>query len=568
MIIPEGTKPITDLAKRLVDICRVSVGQRGSSYQSYGQWVETGRASGNLALANLLYSHVDRLSSYLFSAVDLRFAIDFERLYGQDVLDKGSVVARVLSKEWQRRNIDITFGAGVKQSLIYGSCLLKQVGNDRGRDDDDKKFSLSPRLVMPWQFGVYNETVNNIHDQEALCETIYLSEPEVWRRIAHLDDADKLLKRIKGASTPNGNGMPTSYMHQVLSTAVLDTSLSNATTPQPGGIVQLTNSPNTMPMSAAVDIPTYQMHEIWVKDDSRKGDYVTIQLVEPDILIAPRMKRANLFCPDVQPYTLIQPNFTANYFWGRSEITDLQMLQNFFTQSLDDIKRLLGNQFDKLLAFIGGNGITDETYGEFRTSGYINMEPGSSVSDLTPKIPDKALEILTMTEQLMEKIGGFTPTTSGRGEQGVRAGVHAETLVKTSSPRLRDRALLVERQCASAGDQTMWYLEAKESSAFWTKADDPSGESDFLLSQIPDDRSVEVDSHSTSPIFQEDHREMVAFLLKAEIIDKEDALEMLPIPNRDRLLAKLRQREKDKAKVIAEHPELLAQRPKAVGGHR
>ena len=47
-----------------------------------------------------------------------------------------------------------------------------------------------------------------------------------------LPDAEKLYKTILGASTQSESaGQPTSFMHQVLSTAVLNTSLQNATQP-------------------------------------------------------------------------------------------------------------------------------------------------------------------------------------------------------------------------------------------------------------------------------------------------------------------------------------------------
>ena len=51
--------------------------------------------------------------------------------------------------------------------------------------------------------------------------------------------------------------------------------------------------------------------------------------------------------------------------------------------------------------------------------------------------------MLDMIIRMFEMIGGFDNILSGRGESGVRAGVHANTMLKTASPRLRDRSLLV-----------------------------------------------------------------------------------------------------------------------------
>lgn len=549
MIIPSGLRELTAFALHLIEICKVSQGTRGAVYRTYGQWIETGRPAGDPALANMLYSHIDRLSSHLFSPTDLIFSIDMETPTGEAVQAMNDMGAKILTRTWERRNIDTVFGEGVKSSLSYGACLLKQLVSG-----DDGKPVVKARLVMPWNFGVYNEAVNDLDDQEAVCETVYLTEPEVWRRVAHLPDAEKLYKRILGtAAKSEGAGTPTSFSHQVLSTAVLGTSLQSNTQPKPGGIVQLNNDPSYASMGPEVGAEIFPMHELYVKDDL-KDDYVTIQLIEPDVLIAPRLKRANLFCPDHVPYTLIQPNRVANYFWGRSETADLMMLQDALTTNLDDFKRLMGVQYDKLIGF-SGDTISDENYETFRSAGYVNLGPNGQATDLTPKMPEQGIPFIKLILELMDMVSGFSNILSGRGEQGVRAGVHADTLLKTASPRLRDRALLIERQCADAGDKTLSVLEAKDGRTYWSNPKDET--STFLLSQLPEDRRVAVDSHSTSPIYHDDHQTLVAFGLKNGLIDGEDAIEMLRFPNRDKLKLKFLAREKAKADYIQAHPEAL-----------
>ncbi len=74
MQIPKDSKQFLRFALDLVEICKVSQGQRSAVYRTYGQWIETGRAAGGLALANLLYSHICRLSSHLYSPGGLKFS--------------------------------------------------------------------------------------------------------------------------------------------------------------------------------------------------------------------------------------------------------------------------------------------------------------------------------------------------------------------------------------------------------------------------------------------------------------------------------------------------------------
>lgn len=568
MRLPTKHADLVDAAKNIVETCRVSAGQRAAAYRQYGQWIETGRQAGGLALANLLYSHEERLSAHLFSPSDLRFNMDFENHYDGDMLKKAKVAAGVISREWERRGIDMLFGQGVRIALDYGSAILKQMGGLL----PDGRVEVHGRLVMPWCFGVYNEGINALADQEACCETVYINKHEAWRRIRHLPDADKLYKTILGASSKAENASaPSSFMHQVLSTAVLNTSLQNNTQPQPGGIVQLSNDPNFATLGPTVGVDLIPMHEIYVRDDERDDDYTTMQLIEPGILVAPRLKRVNLFCPDTLPYTLIQPNTQTGYFWGRSEIVDLMQLQDSLTTTLDDLKKIIGKNYDKLLVFPGFDGLTDEVYDQFHSQGHLGLPQGASVTDVTPQIPQGALDYIKLLLGLMDQVSGFSNILSGQGESGVRAGTHAETLLKTASPRLRDRSLLVERQCASAADNTLAYLEAKDAKIYWVEPD-ANRESDFLLSQLPEDRRITVDSHSSSPIYQDNHQQLVAWGLKSGVIGPEDAIEDLPFSNKDRKLLALKAREEAKQKLIQEHPELLtggkaAQKGlKAVGG--
>ena len=558
MILPTNKKELLKFAQDLVEICKSSQGPRAAAYRQYAQWVETGRAVGGLALANMLYSHVDRLHSHLFSPTDLRFTLDFENHYPQTILSQAAMASKVLTREWERRNIDSVFALGVREALVYGCCPIKQLASG----DGDGNVELSARLVMPWHFGVYNESVNELLDQECVVETVFLTQAEVWRRVKDLPDAEGLFKRIISNADRNegSSGNVTSFFHQVLSTAVLDTSGMSNLQDTPGGLVQLTSNPNFAQTGPQVAADLYPMHELWVKDDDL-NDWVTIQYAEPGILIAPQFARKNLLVPGVMPYGVVRPNEVANYFWGRSELVDLMMLQNNLTVTMDDVKRLIGQQVDKLLVF-SGDGISDETYGQFRNAGWMNVGPGGSVNDVTPALPEAIFTYINLLQSLMEKIGGFSNILSGQGESGVRAGNHADMLLKTASPRLRDRALMVERQCASFADVTLSILEAKDAKAYWTEEDsEETGE--FLLSLLPNDRRVTVDSHSSSPIYEDDNKELLFAGFKAGYIDGETMIEDLPYQHKDIKIQRYRKiqqaREADKQKQ-----EQLAQEQVAV----
>lgn len=569
MILPDNAAQLVPFALARIEDCRVSQAMRASAYRQYGQWIETGRAAGGLALCNVLYGHEDRLASHLFSPSELRFAITYASRQTKEWLEKGAVAARFISDEWEAKDIDLLFGHGVKEALDYGWCGVKQLA---GRGDDGSFLFNGARLVMPWNFGVYNEGLNSLDDQECFVETMWMNKHEVWRRIRHLPQAEKLYQRILGNATKeSGVGTPSSFMHQVLSTAVLDTSLQNLTHPQPGGIVQLSNNANFSTLGPQVAAELYPMHELWVRNDARANGFTTICIFEPDILICPteNMPRINLFIErnkpgqngqmqtsDDHPFNSIFANYVPGYFWGRSEIVDLMELQAWLTEHLDDTKRLMGQQIDKLLFFVSQDGITDEIYGQFRQSGYGSLAPGSDIKDMTPRLPEQLIPLIGQILMLMDRTSGFPPIMSGQGEPGVRAGVHADTLMKTASPRLRDRSLLVERLCASAASTTLAVLRAKEAKALWTVAENE--DSEFLLEQLPGDARVTVDSHSSSPIYHDDNAQLLAWGVKAGIITPESAIEQLPFSHRDILIQRLKEKEAAQQKMMQEHPEFFA----------
>jgi hypothetical protein len=528
LLLPDDNKKLLDWLLSTIEKATSSMAQRAAVARGLKTWIYTGSPDGNEAILNRLLHHQDRLASYLYSPVDLRFHIDFTHIYPKNVLDHAEVSSRILTREWERRDIDTQFGHGVLEALNYGTCIPKLLETHGG---------LQCKLVMPWQFAVSDETKVGLgsEEQEWLLECNYISKQALWRRVSHLPDAVKLFKRALNSAKKRSDGDGESYFHSVLlagTPPVVKTDPPFAS--QPGGMVQAAASGIGGGIQPEVSEELIPIYEIWVVDDE-KQDYTTLQVIEPDILIT-RFKRTNFFVPEYHPYGMIQPNYMHGNFWGRSEIADLMKLQHLLRDRLDDIKRMMALQYDRRYKFIGGTGPTDEDFDQMKMSGFLAANTGEDWEDITPEMPKEAFTEISEIMSLMDEVSGFQNILSGQGEPGVRAGNHAQTLLKTAAPRLRDRALLVERQCADLADKSLEAMTAKEagSKAYWTRGDD-----EFLLAQLPEDRRVTVDSHSSSPIYEEDHKDMVAFLLKTGVIDGEDAINLLSnLPRKDILVDK------------------------------
>ena len=579
--LPSNPRKLVDKANELIEQCRISSGMRSAYYRTMNALAETGRYDGTKSLLNMLHKALDETASHLFSPVELKFSIDFERPYPKRFYEMAAEAAKSLTRIWERNSTDITFAQGVFESLKYGACLHKQWVQMEGHDEHVVYYD---KLVMPWNFGVYREDENRIDRQEMLCETTTLTGAEVWQRIYRLPSAEKLFKRIMvHARHGEMSGEPNSFFHQVLSTSQINTGVQGMTAPIPGGIVQLNNDPNYSIMGPVIAPDVVQMHELWVKDEE---DYSTIQLIEPDVLVTPFndgeviFKKGNLLGKNsqLQPYRLIQPNQTPGWFWGRSELVDLIEPQALLSTWADDLKRMYGLQVDKLLFFSGDTTVTDELYAQFRGAGYGNLGPGAKVDDLTPKIPPEALPLLKWLLEMLNLLRGFPPIMQGQGEPGVRAGSHANTLMKTASPTLRDRALIVERQCAECADLTGSLRELKDEGFYWTKADNPIADIEatkFLLTDLPSDWRVTVDSHSSSPIFSDENTQLVFAAQGKGIVDEEYVIDNTPLPNKEIAKVHLRERKKaqqEQMKQLLQHdPELgkkLAEKQITGGKHR
>lgn len=581
--IPTKEPALIRFANDLVETCMESSAARAAQGRLINQIVETGRLGGPSSKMNLLYDYLVRLRSYTYSPTDLRFILDFENEHPKSTYEQAAVVARTLTRDWERNNIDIEFGNGVFEGFKYGASILKQWTEPDGLHGE---VNYCKRLVAPWNFGVYMEDENDLYKQPVLCERMLLSMPEVWRRIYKLPGAKELMKRIRShAKKGESEWDNTSYFHQVLSTSQLNTSgvEPNGRVPS-GGIVS--PNPDYGLQSPQVSIDRAEFYELWVQDGS---DYTTIQIIEPDILITPYhvggvvMRKTNILIPTekdsplnsgLQPYTLIQPTQSQGYLWGRPAIADLIELQGLITRAADDADRLLGVQVDKIIGFSGVDGLTDERYDQLRGAGWVSAPQGATMTDITPKFPEQLIPLLQLYRDIFKHVGGFSDLLEGKGESGVRAGSHANTLLKTGSPRLRDVSLGIERQCAQAGELTLCLKIAKDGERYWTKADtiEDVQKTSFLLTDLPDDRRVAVDSHSSSPIFRDDHVQEVSFAVKAGAIGPEDLLDFLSLPNKEKLKLSVREREKMKAVQTEElkktDPEAWAKLMGKGGGRR
>jgi hypothetical protein len=523
-----------------------SANERGMVYTRANQYYYQGTYNVQGAIYNKTKSFIERLSGFLMQPTDVRFAVVFDSTEPDDVLDRAQVVSEKITADYRNTDSDITFSEALTHSLVNGCYLLKHVPAERG-------FKISP--VHPQNFGVLSETTLDLDEQEAFCHVTY---PTISRLRSNLEDmghpdAKAIMAAILDASPTERNQEEPTYFHQLVVGGLQP--LGNVgDAPSAAGVVNVFPVPTPWRPQRKLQ-PTVKHCELWIKDANRSGDYTTIQFVygAKPIIIWGDNQRTNLSkIAGHNSFVKVQAQQTPGYFWGRSMIADVQMLQDVLNKRLRDIKIMWDRNVNSPQVFSGFTSVTEEQYFKIiNEGGFLNdPNPNAKANKLIDPPPENYLAELDFLFKLFDEAAGFSPIMGGQGEPGVRAGVHAQTLIRTSSPRLIDQAARIERQLALSGYLSLRLMQAMDPSIYST-----SNGNDFTLEDLPEDYQVQVDSHSASPAFAEDNRQVAIALARAGAIDAEDLIHMLHPPGAELLLARLRQRKKEQAQQAKEQKQ-------------
>lgn len=538
--------------KEVVDECMASSEERAMTYTRAAQYYYSGTYDAKASIYNKTKAFIDKLSGFLMQPTDVRFSIVYDSAQDESVLERSQLVSEKLTSDYRNSDADITFSEAVLWSLVNGTQILKHIPSE------EDGFAVD--MVHPVNFGVLSETTLKLDEQEAFCHVSY---PTISRLRTVLQDHPRyaeIIARIEETKPTERDAEEATYFHQMVV----------------GGLNPLGDYPGGAPRSEAAGIvnvfpvptpwrpnrrlaPTVKHCELWIKDRDRDGDYSVIQLVyghEPIIIEGDKTRRNIGKIPGRSSFLKIQGQQTPGYFWGRSIISDVQMLQDVLNKRLRDLKIMWDRNVNSPQVLSGFTSITEETYFKIiNEGGFLNdPNPNAKAQKLIDPPPPNYLEELQFLFQLFDEAAGFTPVMSGQGEPGVRAGVHAQTLVRTSTPRLIDQAARIERQLAESGYLSLRLMQSMDAHIYQTS----DSRIEFTLHDLPDDFQVTVDSHSASPAFAEDNRQVAIALARAGAVDAEDLIHMLHPPGAELLLARLRQRQKKMAEQAkTEHTEGL-----------
>lgn len=455
-----------------------------------------------------------------------------------------------------------------------------------------KRDEFSPDLIQPEMMGVANENRDRLdEDMEFFVHSTYITPYQFQRLIFNHPDRAELMKKAKRYTKPGKGGMSDTdqAMRQVIVGGLYPFQPSGSQNPnQTRGIVDWMGSPSPI-LSPAMIASLIRLDELWAWDDERQ-DWATFQMIGDDMLIMGKYRILNAFAYNPEsrlevpilkgrhPFAEFCPNRLDGYFWGRSEIVNVAMLQEAINSRLNGINGMLRKQEDPSYKFQGVAGVNQNALARFKKPGgyYSDANPNAKVEADKTEIPQDLWASLHEYERMFDEMGGLPPIAKGRGEAGVRSQGHAETLVRMFSPRFKDRALLVERDVEACGglmldlakahvDKTLvaWLPEKYAGLEGTSPKDDPFmvPPADglvpvkFTYADLDEDMTLTVNSHSGSPAFAADSRALAFDLLKVGAMGPDELVENVDAPNPELLIASMERKAAEKAAYEAAHPE-------------
>ncbi len=553
---------------------------RGAYYKNYAL---TGSEQAEVpALYNKTYAYLDDLESLLYSPVSLRFHIGDPDLPNILEQAKGRAAAQRLRTLARRSDTDTTISEAVFWSLVKGKTLIKQ---------NWKRGGFSPKLIQPENMGVMHENHTKLdEDMEAFVHSMLITPYQFERMIALNPEREKLKEKAKRYMRENKNGLSPAEgsTKQVIVGGLYPFQPAGGSNPNNSrGIVDWMGGPQP-DLSARVMRAFMQLDEVWIWDDDRDG-WATFQIIGDDILIWGKHFIANAMAwnpeslteiPELKnkhPFTEICPNRLDEYFWGRSEIVNVALLQEAINSRINGVNKMLRLQEDPPKYFKGSAGVNQLALSRFnKPSGYwTDSSPTADMKVIAPEISQDLWASLHEYERMFDEMGGLPPIAKGHGESGVRSAGHAETLVRMFSPRFKDRALLVERDVESVGSLMLdlarvhegkrmisWIpqqyagLEAEKPNPLIVPPAEGLVAIPFSFADLDDDVNVTIDAHSSSPAFSAEAKALVFDLLKIGAMGPEDVIEHVDIDGTDELSMGILRRRIDAAKAEQREQQL------------
>jgi hypothetical protein len=516
-------------ANEILAVCQSDVGSRAGFYHKARQYYLHGTWTGSDCRHNKIKPMVNRASSFLYSARATRFWLNVPQDdEDEQAIEESEAAAEALEERWRDSGLDLLFAQAVKWALIYG-CEIVHLAKQRMTNG---AVSLVGHLVHPGTFGVWNPSEPDMLKQEAVAMTSLMSMPEVRRYIRHLSNSEQL--EILDNLTQGGKGgEPGNRI--MFESANSDGSFS-------GSAPAFANA--QFSYEPQVGTPLYQLHDLYVWDD--EGDDFRVFTLCGGLIVHDRPLR-DMSVPGRVPFVKVCPYPLPDYFWGLSMVDDLEKLQAWFSLRVDQLDRMIGKILDPPKAAYGVGALMEEKLRALNIAGGIAGLPNAQIAKVeqfAPDVPDAVFEVLEQLGGFFIESAGMQPSMFGKQEPGTRTEGMLANAMRVSAAEIREVAMTVESRVEETGDMLWRHMRHYQHEPLVARIQDknpmqPAAPRKFLAMDFPEDARVEVDGHSSSPLFVEDHATEVQAAFRMGAIDQQTALEALPFPLKSKALHRL-----------------------------
>jgi hypothetical protein len=539
MKVPESSVERLQLYVELIRKCTASREERRSFYRMMRAYYLFGTDEQGLqdmgGRYNKIFSHMEQLSSFMFSPETTRFNIDLGVSVPADEQFKVEAMTERLHEAWHGKSeggIDDDFKIALEWSGVYGSMFVKLRPKLWENEDGSKGFQLQHFLVEPHNLGLLREDRYGLYRQEAFCETYMITKSQLANELEAGMNArkDEIIANAQAGAWSNTEQISAGPIDRLIVTSIQGGSIT--------GNASFWATPLATMYRPTTIEDMVELTELYVYDDAI-ADWRVVTFMKPSYPIWDR-PLGKIFVSRVLPYIQVCPLPTHDYAWGHSAVEKLVPLQDMRNERIADIRHLLKKQAHSPFSMTGISAIPDEMQMALDTpSGIMTADsPVATVKEHQPTIPADLWHDVDKIDEMMDETSGLSAINQGKGEKGVRSQGQAQTLSQLGSTRSKSKALIVENSLDAVATTIVCILRRYDKRPM--REDRTDSPAQFFANQFPEDFVAKVDGHSSSPVFLENYEAKIFKLLELQAIDREEALKLLDIPRKQQLLHKLK----------------------------
>jgi hypothetical protein len=562
MIIPYAHKKLRDdKVLEIRDACMSSLAERNRLYdlrRRYFLWGTDNMNADLIVRYNRLAAHLDLVASFLYAADHARYSLSVGENQEDILVDQAKMLQEKWNQEFRDSGLAYTASDAILWALIMDTYIIKM-----GWSNERKR--LTGLMVDPSEFGVYDETVTEIDDQEAFCHKYRLPWDNAVLRLLRAGLKDRISEL--GVSA----GMSVSDYPPIFQALMISTTGGANITGNIAGMAPA-NFTAVATYEAKRDENAVEFTELWVWDDITE-DYRTFIIADPDIILSDSREtvakmgdrdefgnnynsQSNVFLEGEHPFVPFVPFKLPKYFWGMAHCDRLMPLQRWTNERLDQISEVLESQVDPAKVFSGFMGLSDEKAAALGGPGtwVVDSLPQAKVETKPMAMPEDLFAEFKEIGHIFLEASGLTETVTGQG-QGSKTKGQTKQMATTGSSRIRKVAVSLEEPLVKIGDLGTKLMMKNDDERLRS----PKGDMMYGAQFAADKWNMRIAGHSHSPLFADESRELAALLLKARAIDREMFIRMLNPPGAESMLTDLKKmmlQEAKQAQARAQQQEL------------